>query len=69
MLGLSVVPALIMLIGLLCMPESPRWLVEKEQLDKAEEALKKIHNVPNVEDTITAIHDAIEQQKLGENNI
>lgn len=42
MLGLGAVPAIIMLILRTFVPESPRWLVMHDKMDKAKKALKRI---------------------------
>jgi SP family galactose:H+ symporter-like MFS transporter len=43
MFSVLLIPALILLIGVFFLPESPRWLVAKNQFDKAREILTKIH--------------------------
>jgi sugar porter (SP) family MFS transporter len=42
MFGLGVVPSLLFLIGVLWLPESPRWLLKANQNKKAESILQKI---------------------------
>ncbi|MBD5366837.1 MAG: sugar porter family MFS transporter [Bacteroides sp.] len=44
MLGVGVVPSLIFLIAVLFIPDSPRWLVLKGRIDRAEGILTKIYN-------------------------
>ena len=44
MLGVGVVPSLIFLIAVLFIPDSPRWLVLKGRIDRAEGILGKIYN-------------------------
>lgn len=43
MLGVGVVPSLIFLIAVLFIPESPRWLVLKHRIDRAEGILERIY--------------------------
>ena len=65
MLGLSGVPAVIMLIGLLFMPESPRWLVSKGKVEKAKKVLQRIRNSDDVDEEIYDITQTIQKQCLG----
>jgi hypothetical protein len=65
MLGLSGVPAVIMLIGLLFMPESPRWLVSKGKVEKAKKVLQRIRNSDDVDEEIYDITQTIQKQRLG----
>lgn len=44
MLGLAGVPSIVMFIGFLFMPESPRWLVFHGHTEKARRVLRKIHH-------------------------
>ena len=69
MLGLSGVPSLIMLIGLLFMPESPRWLVSKGEIEKAKRVLKSIRNSDTVDEEIYEITQTIQKERLGKTNL
>jgi len=42
MLGLSAVPAIFQFIGMIWMPESPRWLIEKSRKEKAQAILLRM---------------------------
>ena len=42
MLGVTMVPAVLMIIGVLCLPESPRWQASRGAMDKAEATLKRL---------------------------
>ena len=64
MLGLAVVPALAMLLGMLFMPETPRWLVAKDREPEAREVLRRSRDEDAVE---KEIHDikSVERQEEG----
>ncbi len=49
MLGLSAVPAIILFIGVLALPESPRFLVKVNKLKEAKQVLKYIRKPEEVE--------------------
>ena len=42
MLGVTMVPAALMIVGVLCLPESPRWQASRGAMDKAEATLKRL---------------------------
>ena len=50
MLGLAGVPSIVMFLGFLFMPESPRWLVFHGHTERARHVLRKIHH----QDTVNA---------------
>lgn len=43
MMGVGVVPALLLAVGMLLVPETPRWLISRGFIDKAKAALHKIY--------------------------
>lgn len=43
MLGVAIIPALAFFFGLLGVPESPRWLIGHEQLEKGREILNRLY--------------------------
>jgi hypothetical protein len=55
MLGLAAIPSLVMFLGLLFMPESPRWLVYHGKRDKARRVLRKIRAPEEVEPELQSI--------------
>ncbi|MDP8263352.1 MAG: sugar porter family MFS transporter [Candidatus Ancaeobacter aquaticus] len=55
MLVIGVVPACILFIGMLFLPETPRWLLSRKKNDKASSILKKILNKDNVEPEVEEI--------------
>jgi major inositol transporter-like SP family MFS transporter len=69
MLGLSGVPAVIMFLGLLFMPQSPRWLVSKGKVGKAKNVLRRIRNSDDIDDEISEILHTIQSECPGERRI
>lgn len=61
MFAAGAIPALILLIGMLCLPESHRWLVLSNQPDKAKEVLNRLHYA-NAGDEIKHIQHTIEEE-------
>ncbi|MEY3241203.1 MAG: hypothetical protein RIR11_2641 [Bacteroidota bacterium] len=55
MFGLGAVPAVLFLIGVLWLPESPRYLMKAGQSDAAEKVLQKIGNQAFVQETMSNI--------------
>ncbi|XP_074279655.1 sugar transport protein 8-like [Silene latifolia] len=63
-LGLAAVPALLLLIGSVVIPETPTSLIERDHFDKGEQVLKKVRGVENVEAELQEIKEACLQAKL-----
>jgi len=60
-IGAAAVPALIMLVLMLRLPESPRWLVKHDSVDAARDVLKKIR--PSDDDVEPELNEIIELVK------
>ncbi|XHF97793.1 hypothetical protein AWENTII_001373 [Aspergillus wentii] len=58
-LAFQVVPALILAVGMFFMPESPRYLIEKERYDVAMKVLRKLHFDGTNEDWIQTEYNEI----------
>ncbi|KAF1949692.1 general substrate transporter [Byssothecium circinans] len=58
-LAFQCVPCLILIIGILFFPESPRWLVEADRADEALQVLHKLHYNGSNEDEIQAEYHEI----------
>lgn len=59
MFGLGVVPSVVFLIGVIWLPESPRWLLKDGQKDKAIDVLNKIGSSAFVDHTLKAIEHSL----------
>jgi MFS transporter, SP family, sugar:H+ symporter len=55
MFGAAFVPAMILLVGMIFMPETPRWLVRKEREDEARQVLRRTRHESEIEDEIEEI--------------
>jgi sugar porter (SP) family MFS transporter len=62
MLGLAAVPGLVLAIGMLSVPPSPRWLAEKHRHDDARRVLQRIHRKENVDAELRDIEQAAGRQ-------
>ncbi|KAF7842882.1 putative inositol transporter 2 [Senna tora] len=60
MLGVAAVPALIQIVLMLILPESPRWLFRKGRDEEGKAILKKIYPPNEVEDEINALKESVE---------
>jgi len=63
MFGLGTVPSVIFLIGVLWLPESPRWLLKDGQEEKAKAVLNKIGSAEFAETTVGAIRKSLAGNK------
>lgn len=67
MLGSSFIPAVILLIGMFGLPDSPRWLIKNGNIDKAKNILNKIYNgdIKAVNNEIDEIQTVISSESAG----
>jgi len=65
MFGLAAIPALILLIGLLFVPESPRWLMSRSQDDQARAVLQRIRESGDVSAELAEIKADLSLQEGG----
>jgi sugar porter (SP) family MFS transporter len=63
MLGLAVVPAAIMVIGVAFMPESPRWLVKRNREDDARKVMKYTRKSQDIDPEIREIKRTESEQE------
>ncbi|WP_214073765.1 sugar porter family MFS transporter [Mucilaginibacter sp. dw_454] len=59
MFGLGVIPSAVFLVGVIWLPESPRWLMKAGYTDKAKAVLAKIGSGSFADDTMQAIQKSL----------
>ncbi|KAL3627334.1 Inositol transporter 4 [Castilleja foliolosa] len=69
MLGVAGIPALIQLVLMLYLPESPRWLYRKDKVKEARAILEKIYPANEVEDELKALKSSIEAEKADQDSL
>ncbi|KAJ1959632.1 hypothetical protein GGI12_004240 [Dipsacomyces acuminosporus] len=67
-LGLQMVPAIILLLGMFFVPYSPRWLVNNDRIDEAQQVLARLRsrgdlNAPEVIEELEEIREAVRAEK------
>lgn len=62
MFGIGVVPAILLCIGMIFLPESPRFLVKQNQTNKAKKILQQLRDTENVDDEITDIQKSLQMR-------
>ncbi|XP_060100726.1 proton myo-inositol cotransporter [Heteronotia binoei] len=63
MLGLSAIPAVIQFLGFLFLPESPRWLIQKGQTQKARRVLSRMRGNQTIDEEYDSIKNNIEEEE------
>ena len=63
MFGLAVVPAVIFAMGMLYLPESPRWLAMQGNRDRARSVLMRIRGASNVDAEMSEVDETIQLSK------
>lgn len=63
MFASGVIPSAIFLLSLLFVPESPRWLVGRRQVEKARRILVKVGNSAFAERELTAIEESLAREQ------
>ncbi len=65
MLGLALIPSVILLIGMIFMPETPRWLVSRGRDDDARDVLLRSRNEEETEQEIRDIKQVEREEEEG----
>lgn len=63
MFGIGLVPAILLSLGMLFLPESPRWLVKQERIEDAIKTLKRLRNSEFIDDEINEIRNSLKMKK------
>lgn len=63
MFGLSAIPAILQFLGFLFLPESPRWLIQKGQTQKARRVLSQIRGVQTIDEEYDGIKNSIDEEE------
>ncbi|XP_021072368.1 proton myo-inositol cotransporter isoform X2 [Mus pahari] len=63
MLGLAAIPAIIQFFGFLFLPESPRWLIQKGQTQKARRILSQMRGNQTIDEEYDSIRNSIEEEE------
>ena len=62
MFGLAAIPAVILVIGMWRLPDSPRWLISKSMVKQAKLVLQRVRTVSDVSPEITDIQKSMAKQ-------
>jgi sugar porter (SP) family MFS transporter len=62
MFGITAVPSLLFLLGMLIVPESPRWLVKNGNSEKAGQILLRIGGAEYSQHVLASIHSTLEKE-------
>jgi SP family galactose:H+ symporter-like MFS transporter len=63
MFAIAVVPAIAFGVGLIFIPDSPRWLAGRGHFDKARAVLNRIRSAGEVDEELAQIQDSVSKQK------
>ncbi|SEW51845.1 MFS transporter, sugar porter (SP) family [Chitinophaga arvensicola] len=58
----GLIPALVLLIGMFFLPETPRWLISRHRLEEGIKVLKKVEDPDMVEKTLANIQQEVKQE-------
>lgn len=63
MFYVGAIPALIMFVGMIFLPETPRWLISKGREDECRKVLQKVEDPDLVEDVISKMKTDLEEDR------
>lgn len=63
MFAMVLIPAIILLLGVFRLPESPRWLVAKGKIDLARQVLRRTRSKDRAESALISIHESLKETK------
>lgn len=66
MLAVAVLPAIALFVGMLRMPESPRWLVLKERDEEALDVLRQVRSPERAEAEMAEVHALAEEERASQ---
>lgn len=69
MLGLAAVPGLILFIGVLALPESPRFLIKSQKVDEARQVLSYIRKPDEIDAELKDIQSTANREKDSTKNV
>ncbi len=61
--GLAIVPALILFLGSLIIPDTPNSLVQRGKIEQARRTLERVRGTPNVDAEFTDIVEAVDASR------
>lgn len=63
MFGIGIIPACLLSIGMLFLPESPRWLVKQNKINQAIDTLQKLRNTHDISAELTDIKRSLNSRQ------
>ena len=61
MFAVVLIPALVLFVGMLKLPESPRWLLANGHMEKARQVMRRTHSASEAKVALVEIGDCLQQ--------